>query len=228
MITTITQFNCGNAKPERTYDDLTTVKSDYMCLDETWDRKAVIKQWLKDNGFDEVPLADGWGDTPILFDPRKKHLLGFESHVVNPEPVYVGSAGNGPATIHPKFVVVGHFRDKDTGWRENTISTHVLASWTRHDLPPKEEKRRRELGEHHIEVLADVVRRLGNAYVCLDANAPKDFPGMKPLRDVIDLGNTGGIDHVGVKARNLTRVRRTEITNTSSDHPAIRARIVRG
>lgn len=228
MTLTVASFNCGNDKPERTPGDLDLIGADIYSLTETGDRHEVLDAWCIKRGFEQVPFVRGSGDTPILFDPLSVSLLSFTHRAVMDKDTFVGRGGAGPTTIHPKFVTHATFRDNKTGRTVNVLNTHLIASWTRDDLPKAERDLRRSLGRRHIGVLVSAVAPLRDVVVvCGDFNAQKGFPPMRPLVDTIDLGDTGPtagarvIDFVGVRGADLIRVQRQVVTGTSSDHHAV-------
>lgn len=232
MTTDVASFNCGNAKADRTPDDLSRIKAHIYGLQETFDRKKQIAAWCKENGFRDVPFEKGWGDTPILYDPRKVKLVNFDAYPVTEHDTNVGPKGAGPTVIHVKYVTHARFRDLETHRLLNVLNTHVVASWTRNDLGAQEERLRRELGDKHIALLVRRVNLLRAATACTgDFNAEKDFAGMRPLAKVVDLGHTGPtakkrtIDFVGTKGETLIKVQREVIMGTSSDHRPVKARL---
>jgi hypothetical protein len=232
MTLTVASFNCGNDDPERTPGDLDLIGADVYCLEETGDRHEAIDAWCDRRNFEQVPFRRGAGDTPILFDPVIVTLSSFTHHQVMGQNTLVGAMGAGPTTVHPKFVTHATFGDNKTGRTVNVLNTHVIASWTRRDLPGPEKELRRSLGSKHIDVLVDAIASLDAAVVvCGDFNAQKSFPLMKPLVDAIDLGDTQPtagarvIDFVGVRGEDILRVQREVVTGTSSDHHAIVAHL---
>lgn len=245
-MTVVASFNCGNAAPAATPADLDILAAVFeqepgviafraegaaiLGLCETGDRHKVITGWCRRTGFAEVPFEHGAGDTPILYDPRRVALIGFTHYPVMDRETWVGPEGSGPSRIHVKYVTHAWFRDLETGRLIHVLNTHLLASWTRNNLPSDEEKARRDLAARHIAVLTAAIRPLrGVVVVTGDYNGPKEHPIMAPLAALVDLGNAGPtlgnktVDFAGVRAPVgvlITVTRRVE-KRTSSDHDAV-------
>lgn len=232
MTLAIATFNCGNAPASRTGDDLDRIGADLYALQETGDRHPALDSWGKERGFEQVPFDHGAGDTPILFSPRKVHLIDCSAYPVMDRDIEVGPEGAGPTVIHVKYVTHARFRDRESGSVVNVLNNHVVASWTRNDLSHHEEQARRALGKDHISVLVSHLNRLrATSVVTGDFNAEKTFALMKPLADAVDLGSTEPtegnrvIDFVGVRGKRVTHVQRQVIKGTSSDHNPVVARL---
>jgi hypothetical protein len=243
-MTSIAQFNCGNASADRTPADLSRINSDgrtpvdFLDLNESFDREKQIARWAHVAGYDKVPFQQGFGDTPIWFHVDRARLLDFDSHVVNPHPIYVGGKGNGPSTIHPKFVTHAKFWLVHERRVLHLLHNHLLASWTRGDLPPEEQRKRRDLAELHVQTILGVVDQIKHDSPHVTIAATGDFNGevhekiMQPLTEVFNFGHTGPteggrtIDLVGVAGDHVKAVGWTVVQGTSSDHNAVRASVL--
>lgn len=222
MSLVVAQLNCGNKDQDRTPDDLVKMDADLYDLQETFDRARALREWAKEEGMKRVPFMQGDGDTPQFYKARKLELLEYRAYPVNLQPVYVGDKGNGPPTIHPKFITHAKFRVIEDRRIINNFNTHPLASWTRTDLPPEEQRRRHELGVKHIRILTAQVNKVRNATVCLDANAHSDYPGMRPLVKALKWEYGDGPDFAGAKGDPIRKVEFEVVHNLSSDHDGIR------
>lgn len=239
MTTTFATFNGGNAPEARTPGDLHLIGADITGVQEAHDRQKAIAHWCRVNGQASVPFTHGLGDTPILYSIDVAHLLSFDSTVVNPHPVDVSppdgpAQGNGPSVIHPKYVTHAKFWLRNERRLVHVLNTHLLASWTRHDLPPAEERARRALAELHVKTILEVAARLHGTVVLLgDFNGTLDEPLLHRLitEGGFEFGKTGPteggrtIDLVGVRGKHVTKTRRIVIDGTSSDHKPVKARL---
>lgn len=183
MSLTLATWNVGNRDDRAVRVGLTMLSArqvDVIGLQECGDRWGLLPDWAAENGYEVRRWGVGFpgaDSVPILVRGRARRRRVREAVEGGRE---VGR-GAGPSRAKAKVVQVARVDLDD--WPLAVLNTHMVASATRLG-----HRQRKAHYEDHIEVVAQMARRQierrGRVVVLGDMNAPPDFRGLDPLREV--------------------------------------------
>lgn len=186
-------------------------------LEEAGDRRPVVEDWCRDNGWTAFfgDGAEGAASTPLVWD-RRVDVANPGTRPATP-PTNCGPLGAGPNTVKAK--VWNHVRVRDAGLSFVFVNGHLPASLY---LP-----RRRALARRQLAVLETMVRhRKGRVPVVVvgDFNARPNALVLRPLRKLGMRQHTHQATH-GKRTIDLTWTlgldAHAEVVNIPSDHKAV-------
>lgn len=229
----VASLNLGHASTTKVVADLTMLArhgATVVGLQEAGDREAVLRLFTRQHPSWCVyrPASPvGAPSVPIAYDRRTWRRARVRS-ILAVAAMWVGAVGAGPTTAKPRVVNVTVLRHRQQRQHIKVGNTHLLASITRTNLPPKEEAARRRNVQQHLHALLRLVVRTRLPLVLTgDFNAPTGHQLLEPLAragmrgwSVEGTHGSRPIDHVLTKG--LQRLD-SQVYPTSSDHDAVLA-----